>query len=556
MLRGMAYLIKKKTKYSTYYVVAESKRIDGKPRVVNQWYLGTIEKLIELAEGNPSREDPREISCQEHGSVSALLDIAKELGIVEIVNSHVKKRKQGLSVGDYILVAALNRAIAASSKAQIAEWVEETTLPLLLDIDTSKLSSQNFWDHFDKIDQDSVEKIGDSLARRAIELESINLDCLVYDTTNYYNYWDVTTESELARMTKSKAGKHHLKHIGLALAIDRDHGLPLFHRLYPANEHDSKVFSRLVSSLFSQISGMVNDKKGMTFVFDKGNNSEEAILMLDESRHHYIGSRSPYHHKDVCRRSLETYQTIELQNGDSVLAFESVAELYGKQRRIVITYNESNYKRQLYRLEKNIERAKAELSFFKKRAKGADGRSTLDSIDRNAREILERYHVNQYVGIDVEELDEGFKVSARQNFPAIEDAKTRFGKHILFTNRESLSMAEIIQYYRDRNIVEEAFKITKSDQWVKMDPAFHWTDSKIRVHALTCILALLLVKIAHKRAVARGFKHGVPRMMELLRGIKSAVLFYPQSTKPYRHLCSLSSDQNELLTILKISAQP
>jgi hypothetical protein len=45
----MASLIKKKVKGRTYYYVAESKRVDGKPRMVKQWYLGPIEKLIGIS---------------------------------------------------------------------------------------------------------------------------------------------------------------------------------------------------------------------------------------------------------------------------------------------------------------------------------------------------------------------------------------------------------------------------------------------------------------------------------------------------------------------------
>jgi hypothetical protein len=48
---------------------------------------------------------------------------------------------------------------------------------------------------------------------RVAQLEKIDLDCLVYDTSNYFNYWDVTTPSDLAKMTKSKAGKDQLRHI-------------------------------------------------------------------------------------------------------------------------------------------------------------------------------------------------------------------------------------------------------------------------------------------------------------------------------------------------------
>ena len=40
----MATIISKKVKKYTYYYYVESKRIDGKPRLVNQKYLGTAEK--------------------------------------------------------------------------------------------------------------------------------------------------------------------------------------------------------------------------------------------------------------------------------------------------------------------------------------------------------------------------------------------------------------------------------------------------------------------------------------------------------------------------------
>lgn len=546
----MPSLIKKRTKYSTYYVIAESKRVDGKPRIVKQWYLGTVEKLIEMAEGNGRREDVRQIDCVDEGGVAVLCKIADDIGVRDIVDSICSKRKQGMSVGNYVLIAALNRALAASSKSKLKEWIDSTALHLYVPLETKKLDSQNFWDHFDKLDADKVEKIGDAIARRVAKLENIDLDCLVYDTTNYFNYWDVTTPSDLAKMTKSKAGKDQLRHIGLAAAVDRKWGIPLFHRLYPANEHDSKVLNRLIDALFDQINLATSDKKGVTFVFDKGNNSEELIQKLDESRHHFIGTRSPYHHKDLCRTSLEKFADIALGETESVAAFETRLDLYGKPRRIIVTHNEPTYLRQLHRMERHVELAKTELSFFKRKAKEADGRSTIESIERQAADILQHHHVQGLLKIEVEETDKGFKVSARKDFPAIEDAKTRLGKQIIFTNRETLTIAEVIAAYRGRAVVEDVFRITKSDRWVKMDPAFHWTDSKIRVHALTCMIALLIVRVAHKRARENGFVHGAERMLELLSGIRSAVLFYPKSSKPHRMLCSITDEQRDLLTKL------
>src|ERR1700741_4002344 len=46
----MASLIKKKKGNRLYYYLVESARVDGKPRIVHQAYLGTAEKVAELIE--------------------------------------------------------------------------------------------------------------------------------------------------------------------------------------------------------------------------------------------------------------------------------------------------------------------------------------------------------------------------------------------------------------------------------------------------------------------------------------------------------------------------
>jgi transposase len=542
----VAYLLTKKLKGRTYYYIGESARVEGKSRIVRQWYLGSINKLIELAEGK-GQIKPKEIAVLEEGSIAALMQEVQQLGIVEIIDRLVPKRAQGMSVGQYVLLAALNRAIDAKSKTRLQEWLKTTAIHQYQDIKWEKLSSQNFWDHFDLIDAKAVTAIGDAIGKKAVETYGIALDSMIYDTTNYYNYWDVTTESEIARMTKSKAGKNNLRHIGLTLAVDREYGMPLFFRLYPANEHDSTVISGFMDALLEQIRSCTSDKKGVTLIFDKGNNSEELIARLDESRHHFIGSRSPYHHDDLCEIPLDHYQPITIADDKELPAYETMQELYGQQRRVVITYNESTYWRKFMRMERAMAEAASEISHFKRKVKQADGRSTEESLLRQAEDILDHWHVRPYYTIEIIKDNGYFRASVRKNHAAIDKAKKRFGKTILFTNRETLSVAEIVKLYRDRNIIEDTFRITKSDHFVKMDPAFHWTDSKIRVHALTCMIALLLVKLSHRRAIMNGYDKGIETFMQELRGVRSALLFYPGTKKPARQTCSLTDSQGELL---------
>lgn len=551
----MAYLITKKIKGRTYYYIAESSRVEGKAKITRQWYLGSIKKLIELAEGSSRSIQPREISCLEEGSVAALMQEAKQIGVIDIVDSFVRKRSQGMTVGQYILLSSLNRAIEALPKTRIEEWLRNTAIHRYMDIQWDKLSSQNFWDHFDRISKDTVYAIADAISKKVVEAYSISLDTLIYDTTNYYNYWDVTTPSELSAMTKSKAGKDNLRHIGLALAVDRDWGVPLFFRLYPANEHDSKVIQKMLDALYEQIRSCRSDKKGVTLVFDKGNNSEELINRLDESRHHFIGSRSPYHHEDLCEVPLERYQSISFEaDGETteLPIYETSMDLYGKHRRILVVYNEATCRRKVFRMERSMDMAAKAISEFKRSVKQADGRSTEESLRKQAEEIMDRWHIRPLFDIEIIRSDDYFKASIRKNHSAIEKAMRRFGKTILFTDRETLTAGEIVKLYRDRYIVEETFRITKSDHFVKMDPAFHWTDSKIRVHALTCMVALLLAKLSHRRARMNGYAKGIDSLMHELRGVRSALLWYPGSTKSHRQVCSLSESQKVLLQNLGI----
>ncbi len=57
---------------------------------------------------------------------------------------------------------------------------------------------------------------------------------------------------------------------------------------------------------------------------------------------------------------------------------------------------------------------------------------------------------------------------------------------------------------------------------------FHWTDSKIRVHAFDCVLALTLTSLLHRALHRQGIQHSIPRMFELLGGIRETLVICPR----------------------------
>lgn len=67
----------------------------------------------------------------------------------------------------------------------------------------------------------------------------------------------------------------------------------------------------------------------------------------------------------------------------------------------------------------------------------------------------------------------------------------------------------------------------KNRDYLRWQPAFHWTDQKIRVHTLYCVLALLLASLARKTAWEAGHELSLPQLLDDLSAMKEVALLYP-----------------------------
>ena len=76
----MAALVAKKKGNQLYYYVVESARVDGKPRIVHQAYLGTAEKVAALVKDRTSPV-PLSASARDFGLPGALWLAAEQTGL-------------------------------------------------------------------------------------------------------------------------------------------------------------------------------------------------------------------------------------------------------------------------------------------------------------------------------------------------------------------------------------------------------------------------------------------------------------------------------------------
>ena len=83
-------------------------------------------------------------------------------------------------------------------------------------------------------------------------------------------------------------------------------------------------------------------------------------------------------------------------------------------------------------------------------------------------------------------------------------SNTYLGKNIIITSREDWDNEKIITAYRSQFIIEGVFKEMKDRNTGSWWPMYHWTDSKIKVHALYCTIALLIRALMLRRTRKAG----------------------------------------------------
>ena len=135
---------------------------------------------------------------------------------------------------------------------------------------------------------------------------------------------------------------------------------------------------------------------------------------------------------------------------------------------------------------------------------------------------------------------------------------TYLGKNILVTNQDQWSDEKIILSYRSQYIIEDVFKEMKDRRTGSWWPMFHWTDSKIRVHALYCTTALLLRALALRRVHQAGINISIKRLLGELESIREVINVFPRKRGQKVHrrqtvLTKTSEVQDRLMDLFELN---
>jgi transposase len=533
-------LTKKLIHGKPYYYLRFTKRVDGKPKVVRTIYLGKAEEILAAVEKHRAGSRPKRIVLAEFGAVATVWSLIHQTGLIELIDAYIPKRAQGLSVGQYLAIAVVNRVVCPRSKRKIGAWAAKTVLPRLIQgLAPKKLTSQRFWDHMDRVSAEAIEAIETNLARRLVEQFDIDLNCLAFDATNFFTFINTrNTKADLAQRGHNKNGRCDLRQISLALLVSTDFHVPLFHETYAGNRPDAVEFRSALGKLQQRQEEFTRQCREITLVFDKGNNSAEGFEMLGGTEFHFVGSLSPTQHPDLLAIPLEQFHALGGPRLEQVSAYRTRKEVFGSERTIVVTFNDNLYTAQLTTLTEQIGKARRQLDALQRRltrhrsGKSKGKRPTRAGTQNQVKAILKARHMKEVLDVRVFEKNGHVSLTYRVNQRSINRlCSTLFGKTIIFSDNAAWSDEQIVLAYRGQYRVENAFRTMKDPHFVSFSPGFHWTDQKIRVHAFYCVLALTMVSLLQRQLHEQGIDISVSEALESLGDIKEVALFHNRSRK-------------------------
>lgn len=528
----MPSLLKKTIKGRCYYYVVWSARVNGKPRHVRQVYLGPAEAVVArlVEQVVPAQAPPGSYAVnREFGASAALWGLAQELDLVKLIDDQVPQLRSGaLSVGQYLVLAAINRCVVPTSKRTMKKWYAKSCISSILEAPSKALEGQRFWDAMDQMSEGHIQRIEEKLVARVHQLFKLDLRRVLFDATNFFTFIKTTTAADLPQRGHNKAKRDDLRQVSLALLVAHDFGIPLFHHTYAGNISDPTEFDAALDPMVTRLKKLGANLDDVTIVFDKGNNSEANFKRLEKAGLSFVGSLPPSQHKDLLKVPLTDFVGLPGRRLAGVTAYRTTKKVFGHNRTIVMTWNPRLHKGQEAALLTYLEKKTRALREIQQRLQrlpqqrpATQCKTTVDTVKRELQRLLTRKEVKQCIEYHIDTKD-GLPTLTYQVDPAaVQQLRDHlYGRNLIVTNRGTWSNEDIVLAYRGQYKLEHQFRNMKDPHALCWWPRFHWTDQKIRVHAFYCVLGLLLLSLLQRKLAHHGLDITIPAMLEELRGIQ------------------------------------
>ena len=317
-----------------------------------------------------------------------------------------------------------------------------------------------------------------------------------FDCTNFY--FEIDKEDDFRKKGPSKENRKE-PIVGLGLLLDANQ-IPIGMKLFPGNQSEKPVIRKVIDDLKKR-----NSVSGRTIqIADKGLNCAENIFHALKNGDGYIFSKSVKQLPEIERTWVllpNDYRDIKDANGDVLYRIkecvdefeykfkdtetEKIKKFKITEKRIV-TFNPKLAKKQIYEINKEVEKAKLLKASQAKRSEYGD----------SAKYVI-------FTTADKKGNDTNGKIKVTMNEDLIKKSLELAGYNMLVTSEISMADKEIYTAYHNLWRIEESFRIMKSQ--LDARPVYLQKKDTITGHFLICYLAVLLTRLLQFKVLKNNY---------------------------------------------------
>jgi hypothetical protein len=568
----MAHLYKKVKKGHEYFYIRETQRVYGKPTTINQVYLGTADK-VQAALGKGG------FSPKEFGSVFALNELDRAVDLAGMINEILppKKRVRGPSLGELVYYATLNRAIAPTSKRQLASWYETTDIQRIRPLRLESLNSQNFWNHWDRISDSDLDKIKTAFFKKVNSLLPQQERRLVIEATNISAAPKPTAFPAMPQADQEFLAEHFPEQqLGLVLVSEGSTGVPLYYQSYSGGLPINGFYNHM-EHLLTRVSTLGVAVKDVTLLLNQEMADKSLVAQIDAKEGmHFIASCGPDFAPALTEISLKDFQPLPIRQetkfplaipeDDKILFYETGATFWNRRRRVILTFDPKSFHRSYQELGKKVQRVRKEMAAFQQKL-GQENvqENPANSVKAHLEELCQRLKISPSLfQLNFTEDKGRFHMEFQLDHRQMAGVVRHFGKNILVTDHEDWSVEEIYEACVTRAVLGADFgsgngkgpsrslgdaKDNRSLFQKALLPLYHWTDSKIRIHLFVCVAALTYLTLLCQRLAEAEINMTPTEAIEELRTLRTAIYFSDSENKLKRVLEEVNPRQAAILEV-------
>ena len=406
-------------------------------------------------------------------------NINDKLGVKKYIDLMQTATDFRFNVFDMISALVYARLVQPCSKAKTYDEV----IPKLFE--SYDFSLSQLYDGLEYIGCE-YEKIIEIYNHQLQQMYKFDTSHTYFDCTNFY--FEIDKEDDFRKKGPSKENKKE-PIVGMGLLLDANQ-IPIGMKLFPGNESEKPVIRNVISELKTR-----NSVSGRTIqIADKGLNCAENIFHAVKNGDGYIFSKSvkqlpeiektwvllPNDYKDVKNANGEVLYRIKECVDDFEYKIKDATtgryQTFKLREKRIVTYNPKLAKKQIYEINKEIEKARLLKASQAKKSEYGD---------------CSKYVI--FAPTDKKGNDTDGKIKVTMNEELIKKTLELAGYNMLVTSEIHMTDKEIYEAYHNLWRIEETFKIMKSQ--LNARPVYLQKEDTITGHFLICYLAVLLTRL-------------------------------------------------------------